>query len=115
MIRASSVRSLALVMVFTSGAAGAAGAQTMQPPPPSALRPYAFPAVEQFQLDNGLKVIVVQKHTLPVVEGRVIIGRSLPRQYSLSVRRQIVARLRSGEPVAAVAAETGVCQATLFR
>jgi transposase-like protein len=39
----------------------------------------------------------------------------MPRQYSSSVRRQIVSRLRSGEPVAAVAAETGVCQATLFR
>jgi hypothetical protein len=35
--------------------------------------------------------------------------------YSSSVRRQIVARLRSGEPVAVVAAETGVCQATLLR
>jgi putative transposase len=39
----------------------------------------------------------------------------MPRQYSSSVRRQIVARLRSGEPVAAIAAETGICQATLFR
>jgi transposase-like protein len=38
----------------------------------------------------------------------------MPRQYSSSVRRQIVARLRSGEPVAVVAAETGICQATLF-
>ena len=37
----------------------------------------------------------------------------MPRQYSSSVRRQIVSRLRSGEPVAAVAADTGVCQATL--
>ncbi|MFW3115953.1 transposase [Mycobacterium haemophilum DSM 44634] len=35
--------------------------------------------------------------------------------YSSSVRRHIVARLRSGEPVAAVADETGICQATLFR
>lgn len=39
----------------------------------------------------------------------------MPRQYSSSVRRQIVARLRSGEPVASVAADTGICQATLFR
>jgi transposase-like protein len=39
----------------------------------------------------------------------------MPRMYSSSVRRQIVARLRSGEPVAVVAAETGVGQATLFR
>jgi transposase-like protein len=39
----------------------------------------------------------------------------MPRIYPASVRRQIVARLRSGESVADVAAETGVCQATLFR
>ena len=39
----------------------------------------------------------------------------MPRMYPVMVRRQIVARLRSGEPVAVVAAETGVCQATLFR
>src|SRR3954451_24838333 len=39
----------------------------------------------------------------------------MPRMYSASVRRQSVARLRSGEPVAVVAAATGVCQATLFR
>ena len=39
----------------------------------------------------------------------------MPRMYSAAVRRQIVARLRSGESVAAVAAETEICQATLFR
>lgn len=39
----------------------------------------------------------------------------MPRQYSSSVRRQIVSRLRSGEPVSAVAVETGICEATLFR
>jgi putative transposase len=39
----------------------------------------------------------------------------MPRMYSSSVRWQIVARLRSGESVAAVAAEAGICQATLFR
>jgi zinc protease len=71
------VVSLSLAIVF---APGASQAQTMQPPPPSALRPYAFPAVEQFQLDNGLKVIVVQKHTLPVVEGRVIIDAGAMRE-----------------------------------
>ena len=39
----------------------------------------------------------------------------MPRMYSATVRRQIVSRLRSGEAVAAVAAETGICRATLFR
>lgn len=39
----------------------------------------------------------------------------MPRRYSSSVRRQIVARLRSGELVAAVAVGTEIRQATLFR
>ena len=33
----------------------------------------------------------------------------MPRMYSATVRGQIVARLRSGESVAAVAAETEIC------
>lgn len=39
----------------------------------------------------------------------------MPRIYPATVRRQIVLRLRSGEPVAVIAADTGICQATLFR
>jgi transposase-like protein len=35
--------------------------------------------------------------------------------YPATVRRQIISRLRLGEPVVAVAAETGIAQATLFR
>jgi hypothetical protein len=31
------------------------------------------------------------------------------RMYPATVRRQIVLRLRSGEPVAVVAADTGIC------
>jgi transposase-like protein len=42
----------------------------------------------------------------------------MPRQYSSSVRRQIVARLRSGEPVAALAdvcRELQVAEQTYYR
>ena len=45
----------------------------------------------------------------------MILRRSHAPYVSGVGRRQIVARLRSGEPVAAVAVDTGVCQATLFR
>jgi zinc protease len=55
-------------------------AQTIQPPPPGALRPYVFPPVEQFQLPNGLKVILVEKHTLPVVGGRLILDAGAMRE-----------------------------------
>src|SRR2546423_1486553 len=50
------------------------------PPPAGPLRPYIFPAVEEFQLANGLRVILVQKHTLPVVEGRLIVDAGAMRE-----------------------------------
>src|ERR1700687_918488 len=39
----------------------------------------------------------------------------MPRMYPATVRRQIAQRLRSGEAIAAIAVETGIAQATLFR
>ena len=55
-------------------------AQTVTPPPPGPLRPYIFPTVEEFQLANGLRVILVQKHTLPIVEGRLILDAGAMRE-----------------------------------
>ena len=57
-----------------------AGGQAVKPPAAGALRPYVFPSVEQFQLDNGIKVILVEKHTLPVVEGRLILDAGAMRE-----------------------------------
>jgi zinc protease len=57
-----------------------ANAQTQTPPAPGPLRPYVFPPVNQFQLDNGMKVIVVEKHNLPVIEGRLIIDAGAQRE-----------------------------------
>lgn len=39
----------------------------------------------------------------------------MPLRYPATVRRQIAQRLRSGEPVVTVAAETGIAESTLFR
>jgi zinc protease len=60
--------------------AGSASAQTVKPPAPGALRPYVFPRVEQFQLPNGLKVVLVEKHTLPVIEGRLMLDAGAQRE-----------------------------------
>jgi zinc protease len=73
-------KTLPLVVGAISLSAGAGLAQTVQPPPPGPLRPYVFPPVEQFQLSNGLKVILVQKHTLPVVGGRLILDAGSMRE-----------------------------------
>ncbi len=60
--------------------AGSVSAQTVKPPAPGALRPYVFPKVEQFQLPNGLKVVLVEKHTLPVIEGRLMLDAGAQRE-----------------------------------
>src|SRR5687767_173112 len=68
------------IAAVTLAAASGAAAQDVKPPAPGPLRPYVFPRVEQFQLQNGLKVVVVAKHTLPVVEGRLIIDAGAMRE-----------------------------------
>jgi len=73
-------RLAALALAFVAAAAPATISAQVKPPAPGALRPYAFPKVDQFTLDNGLKVIVVEKHTLPVVEGRLIIDAGAMRE-----------------------------------
>ncbi len=73
-------KTFALVMGAMLLPASAVQAQTVTPPPAGALRPYAFPPVEQFQLANGLKVILVQKHALPVVEGRLLVDAGAMRE-----------------------------------
>ncbi|MEP6858760.1 MAG: pitrilysin family protein [Gemmatimonadales bacterium] len=73
-------KTLALVAGAILLSASAIRAQTVTPPPAAPLRPYVFPSVEQFQLANGLKVILVEKHTLPVVEGRIIVDAGAMRE-----------------------------------
>ena len=73
-------KTLALVVGAVMLATCVARAQTVSPPAAGPLRPYVFPPVEQFQLANGLKVILVQKHTLPVVEGRLIVDAGAMRE-----------------------------------
>lgn len=57
-----------------------AGAQMQQPPGPGPLRPYVFPKIEQFQLPNGMKVVLVEKHTLPIIAARVILDAGAVRE-----------------------------------
>jgi len=79
-MRVASFTSTLVALALPLGALSIAGAQKVSPPPAGALRPYVFPQVEQFALGNGLKVILVEKHTLPVVEGRLIIDAGAMRE-----------------------------------
>ena len=75
-----SATKISLVALSLAICAVNSDAQTQSPPAPGPLRPYVFPPVNQFQLDNGLKVIVVEKHNLPVIEGRLIVDAGSQRE-----------------------------------
>jgi len=79
-MRVASLTAGSTALWLALGALSTAAAQKVAPPPASALRPYVFPQVEQFTLDNGLKVILVEKHTLPIVSGRLIVDAGARRE-----------------------------------
>lgn len=74
-------RSAALAIAATAIVAAPQylGAQ-VKPPPAGPLRPYAFPRINDFRLDNGLRVIVVEKHTLPIISGRLMLDAGAMRE-----------------------------------
>ena len=79
-MRVASFTNRVAAVALALTALSTARAQKVSPPGPSALRPYVFPQVEQFSLPNGLKVILVEKHTLPVIEGRLILDAGAMRE-----------------------------------
>jgi zinc protease len=42
-------------------------------PPLGEPRPYQLPAIEEFRLDNGLRVVLLQQRSMPLVTARVIV------------------------------------------
>jgi zinc protease len=79
-VRLATSKALSLMVGAVLITAGPGSAQSVTPPPAGTLRPYVFPPVEQFQLPNGLKVILVQKHNLPVVDGRILLDAGAQRE-----------------------------------
>jgi zinc protease len=57
-----------------------AGAQMQPPPGPGPLRPYVFPKIAQFTLPNGMRVVLVEKHTLPIISSRIILDAGAMRE-----------------------------------
>ena len=79
-MRTTTLTVTSAAFAFVIGASAQITAQTVKPPPPGPLRPYVFPNVEQFQLSNGMKVILVEKHTLPIIEGRLMLDAGALRE-----------------------------------
>lgn len=57
-----------------------AAAQQATPPGPGPLRPYVFPKIAQFTLPNGMSVVLVEKHTLPIISSRIILDAGAMRE-----------------------------------
>jgi zinc protease len=62
---------LAVASARTAAAQDSASGRA-SPPTPGPLRPYEFPRVERFTLANGVNVVVLERHGLPVVSARII-------------------------------------------
>src|SRR6266511_659910 len=68
--------------IFAAALVLFAGTLTAQqtPPGPGPLRPYVFPHIEQFTLPNGMHVVLVEKHTLPIISSRIILDAGAQRE-----------------------------------
>ena len=53
---------------------------TVKPPAAAPLRPWAVPKVQSFTLDNGIRVLLAERHTLPVVTARVMVDAGAMRE-----------------------------------
>ena len=64
---------LAVAALLAAPAAGHAQTETVTTPPaPGPLRPYRMPRVQTSTLQNGVLVVVVEEHSLPIVTARLI-------------------------------------------
>jgi zinc protease len=55
-------------------------AQDPKPPTAGPLRPYEVPKVQSFTLNNGMRVLLVERHALPVVAARFIVDAGAMRE-----------------------------------
>lgn len=78
MSRVTRIAASLAVVATTTFSAVSAGAQS--PPGPGPLRPYVFPKIEQFALPNGMRVVLVEKHTLPIISSRIILDAGAMRE-----------------------------------
>ncbi len=51
-----------------------------KPPAAGPLRPYATPSVQTFTLANGMKVLIVERHSLPIVSARFVVDAGAIRE-----------------------------------
>ena len=76
-------RLLSYVVIASLIGTGALEAQMpagTKPPAPGALRPYPSPSIQTFTLSNGMKVLLVERHSLPIVSARFVVDAGAIRE-----------------------------------
>ena len=72
-----------LISLSALAFAATAGAQTPAkelPPEPGPLRKYDVPAVQTATLPNGVKIALIERHSLPIVTGRMQVDAGAVRE-----------------------------------
>ncbi len=77
-----SLSSLVVIAAFVGGhneveAQAPAGSK---PPAAAALRPYVLPEIQSFRLANGMRVLLVERHSLPIVSARFVVDAGAMRE-----------------------------------
>src|SRR5687768_6921885 len=70
----------AIIALLATASPASLVAQDKDPPKGGPLRPYAAPSVQTFTLNNGLRVLLVERHSLPVVTARFIVDAGAMRE-----------------------------------
>jgi zinc protease len=70
------------VLPFPDFAAAPTGADRSKVPEPGPVAPARFPQVERSTLSNGLKVLLVQRHELPVVNMQLLVDTGYADDYA---------------------------------
>ena len=71
-MRRNLVTCLAVLAIAAPAAAQQPERET--PPPPGPLRPFTVPVIRETRLPNGLRIVVAERRSLPIVHARVIVN-----------------------------------------
>ena len=63
-----------LAVILLSVPAIAQEPERETPPPPGPLRPFSVPQIRETRLPNGLRVVVAERRSLPIVHARIIVN-----------------------------------------
>lgn len=70
----------AVVCVFASATPAAAQTPKELPPDPGPLRSFSVPAIQTATLTNGIRIALIERHSLPIVTGRIQIDAGAVRE-----------------------------------